>query len=126
MKKLFVLIVVVAAAFFWAKDFVQSGRLEKYLDKHPNPALNEHIEYFWGMALSMAGHNDSALYRLQRAATKYDVPAAADAMADYIKVLEDTGHREKMLEQADVFLDKYPNHDKADIIRRKIAYFRQG
>jgi hypothetical protein len=126
MAKLVLALLIIGGSFFWAKDFVQSGRFEKYLDAHPNPVLNERIEYIWGLGLSMAGHKESALYRLQRASTKYDVPGAADAFAEYINVLEDTGQHDKMDEQAAIFLEKYPEHEKAEAIRRKISYKRQG
>jgi hypothetical protein len=74
----------------------------------------------------MAGHNASSLYRLQRAATKYEGQIAADAWAEYIRVLEDTGARGKASEQSALFLEKYPNHEKADTIRRKMSYYHQG
>jgi hypothetical protein len=125
--KMFVLsVLIIVGALFWSKDFVQSGKLEKFLDTHPNPAFNQKIEYIWGMALHMAGRNAGAMYRIQRAAEKYKVPGAADALAEYIQLLDDSHQRDKMMEQSAVFLEKYPNHDKAETIRRKIDYIRQS
>ena len=126
MKKFVLTLLILGSIFFWAKDFVKSGKFEKFLDTHPNPVLNQRIEYIWGMALNMAGHEASAMYRLKRAATKYKVPGAADALAEYIQLLEDDHQRDKVVELSTIFLEKYPDSDKAETIRKKLSYIRQG
>jgi hypothetical protein len=126
-KKIVIALCVIGALVYYAKGFVQSGQLERYLDTYANPAMNAKIEYYWGMLLEFANHDRSALYRLERVTKKYaDLPEGSDAWAAYIQLLDSTGSRAAALQQAQLFLEKFPNHAKAEVIRKKISFYTHG
>lgn len=71
MRKLMIFVTIVVLLGFWCKNFVQSGQFERFLDAHPNTAINPVIEYYWGMLLELASHDKGAAYRLYRVKEKY-------------------------------------------------------
>jgi hypothetical protein len=128
MKKLVIFIVIVVGTGFWFKNFVQSGQLERYLDSNPNPTVNPAVEYYWGMLLSFANHNQSAVYRFTRVIAKYPKSEYAPlAWVEYIETLDNMGDRAKTIEQSKIFLQsEYADHPKAEIVRKKVKFYEQG
>jgi len=128
MKKFFIFVAVLTALVYWFKGFVQSGRLEKYIDTHPNVSLNAPFEYYWGMLLNFSNHKESAVYRLSRVTEKYpESEYATFAWVEYIEVLDGMGQRNRVLEESKKFmLSSSSSTPKAEIIKRKIAVIERG
>jgi hypothetical protein len=128
MKKYLVFVAVVVASIYLFRGIIQNGRLEKYLDAHPDNSLNPAVEYYWGMLLSFANHREGAVYRLSRVVSKYPKSAyAADAWTEYIGILDDMGYRNRVLEESKKFIQsEYSKSPKAELIKRKIAIIEHG
>lgn len=126
MRKLLILIILVLAVF-WVKDFVQSGKLVDYLDRHPNPSLNAPLEYYWGALLELGGRTSSAMYHLQRVQEKYaDTPYGPLAWVERIDILDTKEDRNRVLEEGKQFLEAYPKHLKTELIRKKLSFIEHG
>jgi TolA-binding protein len=127
MKKIFIVLIVGVLVGMWLKNFVSSGQLDKYLDTHPNDSVNAPVEYYWGMLLQLCNHEQSAKYRLARVMAKYPkTDYAPRAMFDYVDLLDTEGDRNGVLEQGQKFLEQYPEHSQAEIIRKKISIIEHG
>jgi len=128
MRKLLIFILIIVAAGLWFKQFVRSGGFDRYLDAHPNQALNPAVEYYWGMTLGLADRKESAAYRFTRVTEKYPKSDyAALAYIEYIETLDNMGDRARTIEECKKFLESdYANHPKAEIIRKKLKFFEQG
>jgi len=124
MKKLLVFILVIAGIGYWFKSLVQSGAVERYLDAHPNPALNPQVEYYWGVLLDLANHSQSAMYRYHRVVDKY--PRSSSAPLAWVASIELLDDSRKALAESERFLAAYPDHPKAELVRRKISIIKNG
>jgi outer membrane protein assembly factor BamD (BamD/ComL family) len=110
-----------------ANDFVRGGALEKYLNEHPNTQVNPPVEYYWAVLSSMANHKRSAEYRFRRILDKYDGSEYAPlAWVGLIDLLDDKGLRNEVIDEGNDFLEKYANHPKADMIKKKILFLQHG
>lgn len=127
MKSFLIFILVVLLSVFTIKDFIKSGKLEKFLDNHPNPSINSAIEYYWGMALTLSGHKESAKYRFGRMVKIYPKSKYTPlAWEECITIFDEENNNSKILEEGNKFLEIYPDHPKAQVIRKKMAVIQHG
>jgi outer membrane protein assembly factor BamD (BamD/ComL family) len=127
MRKFLVLTIIVAVVAVWCKGFVRSGRMDDYLDRHPNPQLNAPLEYYWGVLLELVSHTSSAEYRFERVQDKYPKSEYAPlAWSEIIEMLDGQGKHDQVVLEGKKFLVTYPQHPKAELIRRKIAVIEDG
>jgi outer membrane protein assembly factor BamD (BamD/ComL family) len=127
MKKFLIFLVVVILAFVWAKDFVASGKFEKYLDEHSNEKIVPQVEYSWGILLALGSRYEAAIKKYNKVIEKYPksdlAPLAMAAINDAFYELEQNSN---VLAQGKIFLEKYPTHYKAEIIRRRMQFIQHG
>lgn len=127
MKKLLLAALLLGLGYWGATDYVRSGKLERYLDAHPAPVRNAAIEYYWGAALRYTHHPESAQYRFRRIIKKYpETPYGPMAWFDFITMLDDAGNRPAVLAEAELFLEAYPDHPKAALVRKKVHVLKYG
>ncbi len=127
MRKFILVCLIIFGAGYLVKDYVASGRFERYMDAHPNARINPAVDYYWAMLASLANRSVSAKYHAGRVLKLYpDTPYAPKAWAEYINVLYDEDNKNKVLEEGEKFLEKYPNHPRAAIIRKKILFLQHG
>lgn len=127
MRKFIIFIVCVAAFIFWFTGYIKSGQFEHYLDSHPNPRVNSKIEYYWALMLNMADYKKSAIYRYQRVVTKYPEDEAAPlALAAISGIFYEDGDNNATIEVCEKFLEKYPEHKKSSLIRRRIEFIKNN
>ena len=126
MRKFFVFVILVVLAGVGLKDFIRSGECDAVLDRL-KPSISAPIEYYWGVLLEMANRDQSALYRFGRVREKYEkTPYAPLAWAEQIEILDDKGDRNGVMEEGKQFLAAYPDHPRAEIIRRKLVVIENG
>ncbi|HBU69075.1 MAG TPA: hypothetical protein DEE98_01685 [Elusimicrobia bacterium] len=125
MKGIFAFIFAVIILFFSAVWFAKSGHLQAFLDSHPNTVVNPQLEYYWAVGLELSGREDSAVRRYARVLEKYPdseyAPLAWFASIDYF---DSMGNRPMVTEEGQKFLDKYPDHPKSELIRKKLEYIK--
>ena len=127
MKKFFIFILVVAVIFVLAKNFVTSGQFQVFLDEHPNETIVPAVEYDWGLLLAVADRNESAIAKYKKVIEKYPkTDYAASAMAAINDALYEMNQNARCFEQGQAFLEKYPKHDKAEVIRRRMQFIQHG
>lgn len=128
MKKMVVVLAAAVLFGYWFKGFVQNGGLERYIDAHPGRASNPAVEYYWGMAMNIAGRQQSALHRLARVTEKYPKSEYAPvAWIEYIEIIDRSGDKKKVLEESKAFIaSDYAEHPRAEIIKRRISVIEHG
>jgi TolA-binding protein len=128
MKKLLIIIILIAGLIYLLGWFVQSGKFEQYLDAHPDNSINPQVEYYWGMMSSFADHKQSAVYRLLRVVAKYPKSQyASDAWIECILILDDMGDRPRVIEESKKFLkSEYASMPRAELIKRKLSVMEHG
>src|SRR3989339_833916 len=125
MRKFIFFVAIVGFAFWWGRDFVRSGGVEKFLDKHYRPDINAPIEYIWAAGLELAAHTDSCLYRYRRIVNKYSKTSYAPlAWASIINIYFNDGRRSLVEEESIKFLEAYPDHNKSEVVRQRVQYIR--
>lgn len=127
MKKFIIFCLIVFGSGAWFKNYVQSGKFEKFLDAHPKPEISAPLEYGWGMLLAVASRQRSAEYRFRRVVTKYDKTTYAPlAWAEIISMYYDKNRNADVMREGEKFLKKYPTHPEAEGIRRKLEVMQHG
>lgn len=127
MKKILIFVVVAAGLLYGVYYFATGGRMEAYLDGHPNPTLNPKIEYFIATLVNLAGKSQSAENRYRRIVEKYpDSGNVPEAWAEMIELIDARNDKNLVLQECQKFLEIYPGHPKAEIIKRKIAVIQHG
>lgn len=127
MKKLAVFILVILGALIWFNSFARTGKLEAYLDAHPNASLNSRIEYYLALLTDIANKNASAENRYRRIIAVYpDTGITASAWSNMIELIDKRNDRNLVLQESTKFLEKYPDDPKAEIIRRKVEVIQHG
>lgn len=127
MKKLLIVVLVLGIGYWGFTDILRSGKLERYLDAHPAPVRNAAIEYYWGAGLRYTHHPASAEYRFRRIIKVYpETPYAPLAWFDLITQLEDAANQQAVLKEAELFVAAYPDHPKAELVRKKIHVLKFG
>lgn len=127
MRKFVLVCLLLFGAAYLINDFVVSGRFEKFMDTHPNEHINPAVDYYWAMLASLANHNIPAKYHALRVMEKYpESPYAPKAWVEIINMLYDEENRPRVIEEGNKFLEKYPDHPRADLVRKKIVFLQQG
>lgn len=127
MRKFVLFVSIVVLIFLLLKSFVQSGRFEKYLDKHPNTELNSRIEYFWGVGLRLMGRGKPAEYRLRRAMERYpDREYGGYAWLQLIELYDDTGPISRVKEEIQKFLEKNPDSPESQRLKKRLDVILYG
>lgn len=125
MRAFLIVAILVAAAGFWTKSIVQNGALERFLDAHPHAQINPSLEYYWAFLLNISRHTMSADYRYGRVIEKYpDSKYAPRASLDLIELVD--SDRSRVMAESRGFLEKYPKHPKAELIRKKLEVMEHG
>jgi outer membrane protein assembly factor BamD (BamD/ComL family) len=125
MRTFIIVCAVIFLAGIGARDADRNGAFERFLDTHPHPQRNAAIEYYWGILVGLANHAQSAHYRLHRVVEKYPQTRYAPlAWAELIDRLFDEGKRPQVLEESAKFLSQYPDHFKAEIIKKRVYYIQ--
>ena len=125
MRIMLLLLIAAAVAGFWLKDAAQKGRIDRYLDTHPNVKFNSTVEYYWGSLLELAQHAKSAQYRYRRVMERYpESKYAPNAWVAYIQLIDDD--RQKVVAESKRFIETYASHPKAELLRKKLLVMEQG
>lgn len=127
MKKFVIYCLIIFGSIALFKDYVQSGKFERFLDAHPTPQVSAPLEYWWGMLLDLASRPRSAEYRFRRVVAQYPAtPYAPRAWAEIIGMYYDNNLNADVIREGELFLKKYPTHREAAGIRRKIEVIQHG
>lgn len=112
---------------FFSVDFVRSGKLERFLDAHPNPRLNSAVEYYWAILLDLSGRKESALYRYERVKDNYEkMNYAPMAWSNMITIYFEDNKRSVVMEECEKFIEKYPGHPKVELCKKRINFIKHG
>jgi outer membrane protein assembly factor BamD (BamD/ComL family) len=122
MKKLFFFFLIVAGVALLLVRNVQNGKFDAFLDTHGTKAVNSNIQFYMASACELLHKNDSAKLRFKKVFEKYpDVPLAPLAMAEYISIASVQGGQiAEVYAICRGFMEKYPNHPKAVLIKRRM------
>ena len=127
MRKFVLVCLIIFGAGYLVKDYVVSGRFERFMDTHPNASINPAIDYYWTVLASLADHRESAKYHAGRVLEKYPESSyAPKAWAERINVLYAEDKKNEVLDEGSKFLEKYPDHPRAEIIRKRILFLQHG
>lgn len=127
MRKFVLACILIFGAGYFVKDFVVSGKFERFMDTHPNARINPAVDYYWAVLANLSKHSAAVKYHAARVMEKYpDSPYAPRAWAEVINLLYDAGNKPAMLDEGNKFLEKYPDHPAAEKIRKKVAFLDHG
>lgn len=127
MKKLLIFIAVIVALGLFLNDFFRSGKMEIFFDNHPKPGIESKIEYGVAFLADLANHKKSSENRYKRIIEKYpDEHIAPYAWVNLVELYEERNDKENELPLAKAFIEKYPDHEKTELIKRKISIIEHG
>lgn len=127
MKKLLIAAAVFIGLIIFLNDFTRSGKLEVFFDEHPNPSFNSKVEYVLALMTDLANKKNSAELRYRRIIEVYpDQAVTPSAWANMIEIIDDRGDQKRVFEEAQKFVDKYPNDERAELFKKKMSIIQHG
>ncbi len=125
--KLFIFFLIIFILFAsWMIHVFRSGAVERYVDEHPG-SMTPAIDYYEGMGLSLSGRLDAAVRFLRKVYYKFPKSDYAPlAWAETIDILDRKNDVAETVREANNFLKEYPNHPKAEFVRRKIYLLKNA
>jgi hypothetical protein len=127
MKKLIITVIVLIGLLIFLNDFTRTGKLEVFFDEHPNPSLNSKVEYVLALLTDLSNKKVSAELRYRRIVALYpDQSVTASAWANMIEILDNQGDQKRVMEEAQKFVEKYPDDERAELLKKKMSIIQHG
>ena len=127
MKVFLIVAAVVLGTGFWLNGFISGGGFDRYLEDNFNPSFNAKVQYYIGAGMDLAAHTESAMQKYQKVYVQYsETETAPLALFSYIKLLEEQGKTGFVLKAGEIFLARYPDHPKAELVKRKMEIIKHG
>lgn len=127
MKKLLLFAIVALAAAGWMSGAVRDGRFDRFMERHHRQELGAACYYYAGMLYTLVNRSDEAKDNFNHVLLRYPKTSYAPrAWIEKIDILSDEGDNGRIVEESNKFLEQYPEHSGAAVIRRKIHLIEQG
>lgn len=108
MKSLIIFLVVLIGGFVWLKDWATSGKMDVYIEEHPDPKITPLVLQGLGeLYFTMQEYKPAAHY-YKRMIEKYPKHPKTDRMRWQLgRSYEEIGKRSEALEQYTILKDSY-------------------
>ncbi len=129
MKSIAIFFAVVFGAIIYGHQSLQSGKVLRYIDEHPQGKKVPTATYYIGQGYYLFQNLQEATTYFLRVAQRYPThPLGDDAYFYYLQCLEDTQAvpRAQRLEGYLAYLERYPEGRHAKIVQVRADNYRTG
>lgn len=124
MRKALVILILVAVGIKVGLDYLFSDKFQEYGDKTKKPWTCQ-ANVVMGEFMNVMSRYHQASYYFRKAADRCpDTPLAEEAEFEYARALDSLGVRAEAIHAYDVFLEKYPNSERAKLATKSIGILR--
>ncbi|MCK5533603.1 tetratricopeptide repeat protein [bacterium] len=121
MRKVLLIILIICLFFVWMKNFIESGKLLVYLDKHPHEVWTPRCLYFVGNTYFFVRNYENAIVYFKRIINKYPkIEKIIDVEYMLGRSYESTNRYKEAKEVYRGILEKYPKNDYRTVIEKKM------
>ena len=122
MKKFLIFVVVVIAIFYWATDFVKTGKLQKYIDDNSDKPWAPKVQYRLGEIYQTASKHSNAELCYNRLLEKYtSSQITVDAMYNLGAIYEDTKRFSQAKEVYKKIIKEHPDYEKIKKVETRLG-----
>ncbi len=123
MKKFVIFIVIVIAIFYWAADFVKSGKLQKYIDDNSDKSWAPKVQYRLGEIYQTASKHDKAELCFNRVLEKYATSQiTVDAMYNLGVIYENTKKFPQAKEIYKKIIEEHPDYENIKKVETRLGF----
>ena len=124
MKKALIILVLIGIGAKVGLDYLFSEKFQEYADRTKKPWTCQ-TNIVIGEFMNVMSHYPQAAYYFRKAADRCpDTPLAEEAEFEYARALDNQGIRADAVHAYEVFLEKYPNSDRAKLANKSIGILR--
>jgi len=120
MRRFIIFLIICIGFFAWFCHFFNSGKLQKYLDEHPNPSWGVRVQYYMGQFFYFRKERKKAIECAEKVLKVYPksscVPKALFLKA---KSLHELGKRAEAIKAYKKYFETYPNFSKAKLAKKR-------
>ena len=104
---------------------IRSGKIDSFLDEHPNPNWVPVLEYYWGQIYSILAKWEKAIYRFKRVVDKFpESKYGHRAQYAIARAYDDSGRRNFAIIEYSKLLEDYPDCEISEISRKRLEYLK--
>ncbi len=123
MKKFVIFVVMVIAIFYWAADFVKTGKLQKFIDDNSDKSWAPKVQYQLGEIYRTASKYDKAELCYNRVLEKHTSSQfTTDAMYNLGVIYEDTKRFGQAKETYKKIIDEHPNYENIKKVETRLDF----
>ncbi|MFA5779285.1 MAG: tetratricopeptide repeat protein [Elusimicrobiota bacterium] len=123
MKRFLIFVVVVIAIFYWASDFVKTGKLQKFIDDNSDKSWAPKVQYQLGEIYQTASKYDTAELCYNRLLEKYTTSQiTVDAMYNLGVIYEDTKRFGQAKETYKKIIDEHPDYENIKKVETRFNF----
>jgi TolA-binding protein len=120
MRSLLIFLAVVAAFIFGLYHFYASGKLQQFLDKHPNQTWGVRTQYYLTQLYVIKSEYSKAIDSADRILKLYPkTKFAENALYMKAKSLEFNNQKQEAADAYKLFIETYPNSSSAEFADRR-------
>jgi len=123
MKKFVIFVIIVIAIFYWASDFVKTGKLQKFIDAHSDKSWAPKVQYQLGEIYRTASKYDDAELCYNRVLEKYtSSQITVDSMYNLGTIYEDTKRFSQAKEIYKKIIDEHPDYENIKMVETRLGF----
>jgi len=123
MKKFVIFVLIVIAIFYWASDFVKTGKLQKFIDDNSDKSWAPKVQYQLGEIYRTASKYDDAELCYNRVLEKYtSSQITVDSMYNLGTIYEDTKRFSQAKEIYKKIIDEHPDYENIKMVETRLGF----
>jgi|SRR3989339_738604 len=123
MKKFAIFVIIVIAVFYWAADFVKTGKLQKFIDDNSDKSWAPKVQYRLGEIYQTSSKYDNAEFCYNRLLEKYtSSQITVDAMYNLGTIYEDTKRFPQAKEIYKKIIEEHPDYEKIKKVEMRYGF----
>lgn len=122
LKKFLIFVLVIIGIFYWADNFVKTGKLQDYIDKNSDKPWAPKVQFYLGSIYQTASDYENAEFCFNRILEKYpESEYGFKSMYQIGDIYAETRRRQQAIEIFKKIMVKYPQHEKIPVIENRIS-----
>lgn len=123
MKKIVIFVVVVIAIFYWATNFVKTGKLQKFIDDNSDKSWAPKVQYQLGQIYRTTSNYDKAEMCFSRILEKYtSSQITVDSMYNLGVIYEDTKRFPQAKEIYKKIIEEHPDYENIKKVETRYSF----
>ncbi|MBN1383565.1 MAG: tetratricopeptide repeat protein [Elusimicrobia bacterium] len=121
MRKFLIFVLIVLGIFYWASNFIKTGKLQDYIDKNSDKSWAPKLQFNLGKIYKTASNYEHAELCFKRISEKYpESEYNVEAMYQLGLVYAETQRRHQAIEVLKRIVQEYPEYEEIKRVKNRL------